>query len=241
VSALTDDDIGAPSRLPGWTIGHVLAHVARNADGIRRMAEGAARGEVLDQYAGGVASRAADIDAGAGRTAAAHLDDVRASAAALRAAWDAMPDEAWTNRTRPLGGDSTAEDGQVARLFEVEVHHVDLGRDYTPADWPATTADVGLARVVARLRRHSSAIGSPTVWRLVRTDGGPDITVRRDLTGTAVAAGPLPLDREPTATVRASGGELLAWLLGRGDGGPPGTVDGDAATAAQLPSAYPWQ
>jgi maleylpyruvate isomerase len=205
------------------------------------MAEGAARGEVLDQYEGGVASRATDIDAGAGRTAAAHLDDLRASAAALRAAWDAMPDEAWTNRTRPLGGDATAEDGPVARLFEVEVHHVDVGRGYTAADWPATTVDLGLARVVARLRRHASTIGAPTVWRLVRTDGGADITVRRDLTGTTVAAGTLPLDREPTATVRASGAELLAWLLGRGDGGPPGDVGGDAAVGAQLPSAYPWQ
>lgn len=205
------------------------------------MAEGAARGEVLDQYEGGVASRAADIDTGAGRPTAAHLDDLRASAAALRAAWDAMPDSAWTNRTRPLGGESTADDGPVARLFEVEVHHVDVGRGYTPADWPASTVDIGLARVVARLRRHASTIGAPTVWRLVRADGGPDITVRRGLAGTTVAAGPLPLDGEPTATVRASGGELLAWLLGRSDGGPPGAVEGDSAAAAQLPSAYPWQ
>ncbi len=29
---LTDEDLRAPSLLPGWTRGHVLAHVARNAD-----------------------------------------------------------------------------------------------------------------------------------------------------------------------------------------------------------------
>jgi maleylpyruvate isomerase len=205
------------------------------------MAQGAARGEVLDQYEGGVESRAADIDAGARRPASEQLDDLRTSATALRAAWDAMPGDAWTNRTRPLGGESTAEEGPVARLFEVAVHHVDIGRGYTPADWPASTVDIGLARVVARLRRHSSTIGAPTVWRLVRTDGGADVTVRRDLTGTTVAVGPLPLDREPAATVRAPGSALLAWLLGRGDGSPPGDVDGDPTVAAQLPSAYPWQ
>jgi maleylpyruvate isomerase len=240
-SALADADVGAPSQLPGWTIGHVLTHIARNADGIRRMAQGAARGEVVDQYEGGVASRAADIEAGARRPADELVDDVRTSAAALRATWDAMPGGAWANRTRPLGGESTAEEGPVARLFEVEVHHVDLGRGYTPADWPATTVDIGLDRVVARFRRHSSAIGAPTAWRLVRTDGGPDVTVRRDLKGTAVAVGPLPLDREPTATVRAPGSALLAWLLGRGDGAPPGEVDGDPAVAAALPATYPWQ
>lgn len=240
-SALTDADVLSPSRLPGWTIGHVLVHIARNADGIRRMAEGAARGEVLDQYEGGVASRAADIDAGAARPIAAHVDDLRVSAAALRDAWDAMSPDAWANRTRPLGGESTAADGPVARLFEVEVHHVDLGRAYAPVDWPDSTVDVALDRVIDRLRRHAGTIGPPTTWRLVQSDGGVDLTIRRTLAGTTIAVGPLPLDRQPTATVAASGYALLAWLLGRGDGDVPGDVDGDAAVAAQLPAAYPWQ
>jgi maleylpyruvate isomerase len=227
--------------LAGWTIGHVLTHIARNADGIRRMAEGAARGEVLDQYEGGVTSRAADIDAGASRPAREQLDDLRTSAAALRAAWDAMPDGAWRNETRPTAGRATAEDGPIARLFEVEVHHVDVGRGYTPADWPPSTVELGLARVVVRLRRHASVIGTPTVWRLVPAEGGAEVTVRRDLTGTTVAAGPLPLDREPTVTVRAPGSALLAWLLGRGGVDAPGDVVGDAVVAAQLPATYPWQ
>jgi len=32
----TDADVRAPSLLPGWTRGHVLSHIARNADGITR-------------------------------------------------------------------------------------------------------------------------------------------------------------------------------------------------------------
>ena len=68
-------DASAPSRLPGWSRAHVLTHLARNADGHRRMIEGAARGEVLEQYAGGVEGRNAGIDAGAGRPAADVLAD----------------------------------------------------------------------------------------------------------------------------------------------------------------------
>ena len=31
---ITDPDLRVPSMLPGWTRGHVLAHLARNADGM---------------------------------------------------------------------------------------------------------------------------------------------------------------------------------------------------------------
>ena len=40
---LTDDEARRPSLLPGWTVGHVLTHLARNADGVRGMIEGATR------------------------------------------------------------------------------------------------------------------------------------------------------------------------------------------------------
>src|SRR5258708_2431063 len=43
---LTDDEARRPSLLPGWTVGHVLTHIARNADGLARMFTGAQRGEV---------------------------------------------------------------------------------------------------------------------------------------------------------------------------------------------------
>jgi Mycothiol maleylpyruvate isomerase N-terminal domain len=40
-----DDEIARrPSRLPGWTVGHVVTHLARNADGHVRRLEGALRG-----------------------------------------------------------------------------------------------------------------------------------------------------------------------------------------------------
>src|SRR5580698_3421583 len=69
LDALTDDQARGPSALPGWSVGHLLTHIARNADSVVRRLEGAIRGEVLTQYAGGVAGRQADIDAGADRAA----------------------------------------------------------------------------------------------------------------------------------------------------------------------------
>ena len=59
-------DPALPSLLPGWTRGHVLTHIARNADSFVRVLEAARRGEVVTQYEGGVDGRNADIEAGAG-------------------------------------------------------------------------------------------------------------------------------------------------------------------------------
>ena len=54
-----------PSLLPGWSVGHVLTHLARNGDSVVWRLEGAALGELRDQYPGGLEQRREDIDAGA--------------------------------------------------------------------------------------------------------------------------------------------------------------------------------
>ena len=88
---MTDDDCRAPSLLPGWSRGHVLAHWARNADGQTRMLQAAMRGEVAAQYPGGDAQRAADIETGAARPAPVILQDVRAALDRAEDAWRRMP------------------------------------------------------------------------------------------------------------------------------------------------------
>ena len=45
-----------------------------------------------------------------------------------------MPAEAWTFHLPSTGQSAAAV--PWARLREVEVHHVDLGAGYSPADWP---------------------------------------------------------------------------------------------------------
>src|SRR3954449_1423873 len=83
LSALTDEQARQPCLLPGWSVGHLLTHVARNADSVVRRFDGAMRGEVVDQYEGGPVGREAEIDAGAHRSAVELVDDVRRTAAAV--------------------------------------------------------------------------------------------------------------------------------------------------------------
>src|SRR5215469_11297112 len=135
-SALTDDQVTEPSLLPGWSRGHVLTHIARNADGLRNLLIWARTGTETPMYAS-AERRAADIEAGAGRPAAGLAADVRESAAALTAEAASMPEDAWTAQVRALHGPPFPALGVLERrLSEAEIHHVDLAADYSPGDWP---------------------------------------------------------------------------------------------------------
>ena len=136
-ATMSDADARGPSRLPGWTRGHVLTHLARNADGQRRMVEGACRDEVLDQYPGGNEQRAADIEAGAGRPIDLLRADVLESQAALDAAWSRVDGEVWDRLTNARAGARPLRDGVLARRREVSVHLVDLDVGVEPSGLPA--------------------------------------------------------------------------------------------------------
>lgn len=136
VSQLDDATARKPSTLPGWTIGHVLTHVARNADGHVHRLEGALRGEDVPRYPGGSPQRDADIEAGADRTAEELLDDVTSSAVRLQDTWRRCESEGWPN-AHLMGGEKwRINESPLRRLREVEIHHADLGLDYTSEDWP---------------------------------------------------------------------------------------------------------
>ncbi len=136
INRLSDDDVTTPSRLPGWTVGHVLSHVARNAESHIRRSEAAMRGEIVDQYPGGFAGRAAEIDDGAARTAKELLADVAVSAERLEAIWAVAPERAWERMTRDVGGRERPLHRLPARRWqELEVHVVDLGIGVTHREW----------------------------------------------------------------------------------------------------------
>lgn len=145
---LTDDDVRRPSLLPGWTVGHVLTHVARNADSHVRRTEAALHGEMVDQYPGGMDARAAEIETGAVRTAAELVEDVRASATAVDEAWRTLPPDAWNARSRDVSGrERSLFELPSRRWQEVEVHSVDLGLGVTHRDWPEDFVLVWLPRI----------------------------------------------------------------------------------------------
>ena len=157
LSTLSDADARQPCLLPGWTVGHLLTHIARNGDSLVRRFEGAIRGEVVDQYVGGPAGREAEIEAGAGRGAEDLVDDIRQTNAAVDAVCARMPAEAWPRMTRSVtGSESPASYVALSRWREVEVHHVDLGLGYTPADWPPELMEVCLPGVLATLPRRTN-------------------------------------------------------------------------------------
>jgi len=135
---VNDRVLAGPSRLPGWTVGHVLTHLARNADSFVNMLEAAGVGHSVPQYPGGREQRAGDIEAGATRSAAACVNDVRRSAERLELVFAEATSTMWE-------GFGVGWDGQPTpcrkipfrRWKEVEIHHVDLGLGYEAEDWPA--------------------------------------------------------------------------------------------------------
>jgi maleylpyruvate isomerase len=152
IEGLPDDVARRPSRLPGWSVGHLLTHIARNADSATRRLAGAARDEIVDQYAGGPDGRVAEIEAGAGRPAAELVDDVRESALACERAAAELPDDAWDRLGRAVEGNThTMRRMLVGRIREVELHHVDLGLGYEPTDWPPDFARAELDRALAHM------------------------------------------------------------------------------------------
>jgi maleylpyruvate isomerase len=161
VGSLRDVDVRSPSRLPGWSVGHVLTHLARNADSHVRRSEGARRGQSVDQYEGGSAGRAAEIEAGAGRSADELIADVEGSARALERLWRELPANAWIGRSRDVSGSTRFLFELPSRRWqEVEVHLVDLDLGVTFADWPDPFVTEWLPRSRDRTRSESVDVDS---------------------------------------------------------------------------------
>ncbi len=202
VATLDDAAVAAPSRLPGWTRGHVLTHVARNADGAVNLLTWARTGVETPQYASWE-QRVQDIEAGSARPLAEQLADLRSAVDRFAAAIDEMPPAAWSVTVRWTTG-ATAPAARVpwSRLREVELHHVDLDAGYTPQDWPEPFA-IRMARTIA----HDYGARADTPRLVIRS---PE--VGHDL-GIGVG---LPPDGVPVVSGRAS--SVVAWLTGRADG-----------------------
>ncbi|WP_433386541.1 maleylpyruvate isomerase family mycothiol-dependent enzyme [Micromonospora sp. KLBMP9576] len=193
-------DLAAASLLPAWSRGHVLAHLARSADGFVNLLTAARTGESIPMYAS-AAARDADIRAGASRPPEAHLDDLRRSADRFAEAVAAMPVEAWTATVQARLGPWPAAMLVWGRLREIEVHHVDLDAGYRPADWPEGFGHRLLHEVAASLNGRADA---------------PPMVLRFDGSRHELVIG----DRSAAPTLTGAAPELAAWLIGRS----PGTV-----------------
>ncbi|MFG3164575.1 maleylpyruvate isomerase family mycothiol-dependent enzyme [Streptomyces sp. NPDC048232] len=191
VGKLDNASVTESSRLPGWTRGHVLAHLARNADALVNVLEG------RPMYVSGEA-RDADIERDAPRSLDAQLADVRESAAGFQAAGAAPAD--WS-RTVELRNGVTDSASRVPfrRWIEVELHHVDLGIGYELEDLPAEFT------------------GRETDFLAARFTGHPDVPPTRLTDGTHAWRTGREADA-PEVTVTGSPADLLGWLAGRREG-----------------------
>ncbi|WP_328539385.1 maleylpyruvate isomerase family mycothiol-dependent enzyme [Streptomyces sp. NBC_00344] len=181
VAGLDNVTLAGPSRLPGWSRGHVLAHIARNADALGNVLAGLPMYETSE-------ARDADIERDAPRPHAVQLEDVRGSAARFRERTGLPADWSRTVTLRNGVTDSAAR-VPFRRWVEVALHHVDLNIGYELEDLP----EEFIEREIDFLRRRFS--GDPAVAGVT---GPPQALVgwlsgRRDGAGLKAPAGALPV------------------------------------------------
>jgi maleylpyruvate isomerase len=196
VRGLGDADVRAPSALPAWSRGHVLTHLARNADALANLLTSARTGERRPMYAS-QDQRNAEIEAGAGRSAAELIADIVETDRGFGTEAGRMTDwNATVFRTLDAPGFSV---GMVPmlRLGEVEIHHTDLDVGYGFDRWPAQWAAAYLSYACRGLEDRA---GEPL--SITATDTGT--TVASDNPGARIVEGPVVT--------------LLAWVTGRHDG-----------------------
>ena len=171
-------DPAAPSVLDGWTIGHVVSHLARNADGFRNVARGTAVGEQWPMYES-VESRQADIDAGAGRSAEELSADLRQSVDRLYAA---LAEADWAGSGLTVRGPIAMTEIPERRRREViqVFDHGELVRQRAVEACPAHGAGTA-HRVGQPLGRHFAVDVAP--FHAVVAVGGLDHGHRRVLGG----------------------------------------------------------
>ena len=133
---MSESDCREPSLLEGWTRGHVLTHLARNAERHIHLFECAARGEIGDQYPGGMSQRNADIEAGAIRPVGEIIADLRQNVWSLEAQWAHATPASWQGSARRPGGQVVpVSDLVFLRWREVAIHIVDLNMGVGHESW----------------------------------------------------------------------------------------------------------
>ena len=214
IAAMSDADVAAESGLPGWSRGHVLAHLEGNARGLGRLARWARDGIERPMYISR-AVRDSDVELHSDRSRVRHQASVSQSIDALAddlAILTALQRES----TVVLGNGVPVLAASLARhrLQEVCVHHADLNvAGYAWRDWPASMAERMIALVTE------------------------DFAAREDFPVASVVVSGHEFEVNPGDTsVSGSAPEILAWLIGR-DNGAMLTVEG----LASVPDVPAWR
>lgn len=193
VDELPDESYAARSLLPGWTRGHVVAHLALNAESLEGVLRGAAAGGEPAMYPS-QRRRDQDIEDLADATPGELRERLLASVRLFLDAVGDFPEERWGSGFRRLPDSPDLLPAHAVlgmRHREVEIHHVDLDAGYTPREWPGSF----VVATVEALRVRAPGV------TLLATDLGRSWHAER---GRVTVSGPGP--------------QIAWWLSGRGRG-----------------------
>ncbi|GAB2676778.1 maleylpyruvate isomerase N-terminal domain-containing protein [Thalassiella azotivora] len=224
VGMAADADLDAQTRLPGWTVRHVLVHLGRWDVDERRLER-----LVADARAGTVGT-ADDTDARNAGVVAAHHDASRAEVVgALEAARDAVlallrgPEGAELGR-RPVAsvvGPLPLAGLLVAQAYELAVHGLDVA-DATAGTVPEQLLGAGVAGMTdvvgALSARHrvaaTFAVATPQgCWATGSAEDGSWTTIEVDLGVRPARLGWPALAGEASDVLEAASGRALAAQL----------------------------
>ncbi len=196
VDMFWDSELTADSSLPGWSLAHLLTHIARNADALGNLLYWARTGVETPMYQS-KQQRADDINIGALRPAGVILADVIDSAARLQAAAEQLGAADWDHEVVTAQGRTIpAATIPWLRLREVAIHHVDLG---------ASLDDLPPDLVCALLRDVVDSARNKHDW--------PSLRIEATDTGEVTEIG-----SGPVGDVKGAQAHLLGWLIGRTSG-----------------------
>ena len=209
VEQLDDEQLRAPSGLPTWSRDQLVAHVARNAEALSRLASWARTGVETPMYSS-FEQRDADIAAARQSPASLLRSELVATAIELERDLDGLSASSWSARVRSaMGREIPATELPWMRVREVWMHAVDLASGVSVEDLPDALLDT-LADDVSTM--------------LSTREGCPALRLEPRDREVAWVLGPSAQD---AAIVRGTAGQLVAWMTGRDSGQDLSVDDGD--------------
>lgn len=158
VTSLSEDELAAPSKCDGWTRAHVVAHLARNADGVCNLIEWATSGLETSMYASRE-QRDADIERTAKLPREELFADLAEANARLAEAVEKLKNEGvQVDEVAIASGPISSLSLVARRTTELVIHHDDLA---TTWEWHEADPEAILDAIEVCVRRLQANPDSP--------------------------------------------------------------------------------
>lgn len=211
---ISDADVLVPTELPGWSRGHVLAHIAHVSNAVARQVEYALRGELIEFYDGGPGGRTQAIEMNAGHTADEHREYISTAFTRALRVLGALHEDQWTLPVSYRSGDVRGV--ALAYWRELVIHLADLQLGRGPETWSKEFCFYMIEFLTARVPENLQ------------------------LKLLLLALPPMSLGTgERTVSVSGMLTDIAAWLSGRTP--TLGSLRAEAAAdSVELPTLLPW-